>query len=79
MNTPYLNSWVEIKKIYKEIKFYCGKNHWNLISWYFSNNGYVVIFSENGNQHTIFITEPKDLRKIKKENNYVSNTHTNNK
>lgn len=79
MNTPYLNSWVEIKRIYEEIHFYCRKNHWILISWYFYNNGYVVIFRENSNHYTIFITEPKDLRKIKKENNYVSNTHTNDK
>ena len=74
-NTPYLNSWVEIKSIYKEIKFYCEKNHWKLVSWYFTNNGYNVIFTENGIQYILFITQPKDLRRLKKENNYDNNTY----
>ena len=69
---PFSESLKIIFKDYKEIKYYCNKNRWTLINWIYRLDGFDVMFKDKNNKYLISIQSPKDLRRIKKENNYTN-------
>ena len=68
---PFFDAFKTIFKDYKQIKHYCNKNRWELISWNYTLDGFRVMFKDNNNKYLISIQSPKDLRRIKKENYYT--------
>jgi hypothetical protein len=69
---PFSEGLKTIFKDYKQIKYYCNKNRWVLINWNYTFDGFDVMFEDKNNKYLISIQSPKDLRRIKKENNYTN-------